>query len=273
MLHAVSPCPCRCVFLVAAEFTMSTTLTRMDRMDLSHFRTFAYPLQHSNPSTQPAQIYAMPASPAAQAQCGTHQCPKKAHCHLDVLDVRVTWSLRKQRDPQLRYTMYETSSFRGVVACKRVVSWRLFRAQAGKAGSVSSPSSKQTPHGRASIASDTPACGFQVQSLFCLFCDCHLMRNGNFDEKWAPNTLSIFPSEYPPDHVALRAMLWADKAHKACGHLSEHCIRSTRREPNGTTTSCKTPKWWYLTIFKIIELYFCSHNNCITVIRRLSKME
>lgn len=118
MLHAVSPCPCRCVFLVAAEFTMSTTLTRMDRMDLSHFRTFAYPLQHSNPSTQPAQIYAMPASPAAQAQCGTHQWPKKAHCHLDVLDVRVTWSLRKQRDPQLRYTMYETSSFRGVVACK-----------------------------------------------------------------------------------------------------------------------------------------------------------
>ena len=233
---------------------------------------FSHFCLHSNPSTQPAQIYAMPASPAAQAQCGTHQCPKKAHCHLDVLDVRVTWSLRKQRDPQLRYTMYETS-FRGVVACKRVVSWRLFCAQAGKAGSVSSPSSKQTPHGRASIASDTPACGFPVQSLFCLFCDCHLMRNGNFDEKWAPNTLSTFPSEYPPDHVALRAMLWADKAHKACGHLSEHCIRSTRREPNGTTTSCKTPKWWYLTIFKIIELYFCSHNNCITVIRWLSKME
>ena len=37
---------CQCLFLVAAEFTMSTTLTRMDRMDLSHFRTFAYPLQH-----------------------------------------------------------------------------------------------------------------------------------------------------------------------------------------------------------------------------------
>ena len=182
--------------------------------------------------------------------------PKKLTANLDVFDVRVTWSLRKQRDPQLRYTMYETSSFRGVVACKRVVSWRLFRSQAGKAGSVSSPSSKQTPHGRASIASDTPACGFPVQSLFCLFCDCHLVRNDNFDEKWAPNTLSIFPSEYPPDHVALRAMLWADKAHKACGHLSEHCIRSTRREPNGTTTSCKTPKWLYLTTFKIIELCF-----------------
>lgn len=201
------------------------------------FSHFCWPL--ATLPKHPAQIYAMPASPGAQAH-GTHQCPKKKITSIGTsgsLDPSASSVILSYATPCTKRHRFEVSWHATVT---RVGSWRLLRAQAGKAGSVSSPSSKQTPHGRASIASDTPACGFQVRSLFCLFCDCQCEVTSEYFEHFFHQSIHQIMLHYEP-----------------CCELTKHTrlvdiSQSIAFAQQGE--SYKTSKWMYLTYSKSFNL-------------------
>ena len=241
MLHAVSPCPCQCLFSSGCRIHWAQLWRGWISLD------FAVLLPPCNAPTQaPSLRRSMRCQPLQVLRHMVHIVPtwmsKKVHFHLDV---RVTWSLRK-RDPQPRYTMFAgmpwhatVTQWRSDVCCCSGRQGRL-RFESIFEANIAWPSIDRIWHASVWVPS---------KSVLWL----------SFDEKrqfwWEVS------SEYFGHFsiIALLVMLWADKAHQACGHLSEHCIRSTRREPNGTATSCKTSKWiqffmyqTYLTLFNFI---------------------